>query len=622
MESSLAGRLRNIHLPSTHGLMPVYEAVVNSIESIEEYNTRKDLQLSQYNIDVFIERDSQIPLANKRGPQPERDITGFKIIDNGIGFNDDNWCSFNTLDSLKKMDKGCRGIGRVLWLKAFDNVHIDSSYFQEGSVFRRTFTFNTSRELSASELRTYDTETITTTVHLLGFKERFAKVSYKTSDRISYGLLEHCLWYFIRAEGVPRIKVHDEDQVIDLHDLFDQHVHSSSSTDTIALKEKAFELTHVKIRATRSRPHCLGYCAAGRLVKEEPLKGKIPGLFAALWDADGEFTYMAYLTSKYLDDRVTNERLDFNISETIDSDNLFVTTEISYDDIRHELFPLISKYLKDSLEISIQAGEEKVNNFVSKKAPKYRPLLKHIPLKTLAIDPNIADKDLDLLLHREAFLLEEGLLEEGHCLLNSRAVHDIDQYKTKLEDYLDKATDLKQSDLASYVAHRRVILDLLEGAIMQQHDGTFCREDIIHDLIIPKGATSSDDESGSQNLWLIDERLAFHHYLASDKALSANPTTGSTSGKRPDVASLRLFDTPLLFGEHSLQQGSITVVEIKKPMRRNFRPGENEQKDPIHQGLGYLKQLREGASTVNGRPIPNADKIPGFVYVIADLTQV
>ena len=601
MNSSLEGRLRNIHLPHSRGLMPLYEAVVNSIESIEELNAIKQLSLSDYHIDVEIIRDGQIELGIKPGPRPEPEITGFRITDNGIGFNEDNWTSFNTLDSLKKLDKGCRGIGRVLWLKAFENVVIDSTYSQDGTILRRKFDFNVSKEISPSEPTIQDTESISTTIHLQGFKDRFAKYSYKTFDKIASGLLEHCLWYFIRTEGVPRIRVYDAGKVVNLCELFDQHIHSSISTDTVIIKEREFELTHVKIRVTRNRPHCLGYCAAGRLAKEEPLKGKVPGLFAALSDGKGEFTYMAYLTSKFLNDRVTNERLDFNIAETMEADNLYVATEICYEDIRQALLPYISIFLKDSLEEIIRSGEEKVNDFVSKKAPKYRPLLHHIQLKTLSIDPNISDKDLDILLHKEAFLLEEKLLEEGHDLLNGPSVQDIDDYKTRLNEYLNKAADLKESDLASYVTHRRVVLDLLEGAIKQQHDGTFSREEVIHDLIVPKGVTSSDDEFRHQNLWLIDERLAFHHYLASDKPLSAYPITGNATGKRPDVASLRLFDTPLLFGLQSLQQASITVIEIKKPMRKDFKPGEGEEKDPIHQGLGYLKKLRNGASTIEGR---------------------
>lgn len=133
-------------------------------------------------------------------------------------------------------------------------------------------------------------------------------------------------------------------------------------------------------------------------------------------------------------------------------------------------------------------------------------------------------------------------------------------------------------------------------------------------------ATSTDAEYQRQNLWLIDERLAFHHFLASDKALASNPTTSNTSKKEPDIASIRMFEHPLLVGEGKAQMASITVIEIKRPMRKGFQAGEEESKDPILQSPGYLRSLREGARTVNGRPIPNAAQIPGFVYVVADLT--
>ena len=56
-------------------------------------------------------------------------------------------------------------------------------------------------------------------------------------------------------------------------------------------------------------------------------------------------------------------------------------------------------------------------------------------------------------------------------------------------------------------------------------------------------------------------------------------------------------------------------------MRTGYKPLESEEKDPILQALNYLKRLREGAQTKNGRSIPNADQIPGFVYVLADLTN-
>lgn len=42
MLTNLAGRLRNTSLPLTNGLLPLFEAVVNSIHSIDQGNKRLD----------------------------------------------------------------------------------------------------------------------------------------------------------------------------------------------------------------------------------------------------------------------------------------------------------------------------------------------------------------------------------------------------------------------------------------------------------------------------------------------------------------------------------------------------------------------------------------------------
>lgn len=55
METNLQGRLRNTSLPYNHGLLPMFEAVVNSIHSIEEAG----LALHDGNITVEIIRDAQ-----------------------------------------------------------------------------------------------------------------------------------------------------------------------------------------------------------------------------------------------------------------------------------------------------------------------------------------------------------------------------------------------------------------------------------------------------------------------------------------------------------------------------------------------------------------------------------
>ena len=73
-------------LPKTTPLLPLYEAIINSIQSIE------DAQISNGKIEIIVERDKQMNLFN----QWETDIENIIIVDNGIGFDDENYNSFDT----------------------------------------------------------------------------------------------------------------------------------------------------------------------------------------------------------------------------------------------------------------------------------------------------------------------------------------------------------------------------------------------------------------------------------------------------------------------------------------------------------------------------------------------
>jgi hypothetical protein len=185
---------------------------------------------------------------------------------------------------------------------------------------------------------------------------------------------------------------------------------------------------------------------------------------------------------------------------------------------------------------------------------------------------------------------------------------------------MQKVDDIKKSDLAGYVCNRKVVLDILEKAIQRGVDGKYSREDLIHQLIMPMRQTSEDIGLDKCNLWLIDERLAFHDYLASDKTLSSMPITDSNENKEPDLCALNVYDEPLLISEgKKLPLASLTIVEIKRPMRNDVKSGED--KDPIEQVFGYLRRIRNGkATTATGRPIPDSKDVPGFCYVICDLT--
>lgn len=619
METNLHGRLRNTSLPYTSGLLPLFEAVANSIHSIEEVG----LSQSDGNISIEILRDTNLDFKNtskKPGPDAVAEIIGFKIVDNGIGFNDVNMKSFLTLDSEHKANKGGRGVGRLLWLKAFSKVVISSIYANTDKEHEsRTFTFNaTSGVVDKKNEGAPAGSKIYTIVHLNGFLSRYRDASYKTTKSIAKSLLEHCLWYFVRPGGAPNIVVKDYADSINLDNVYEEHMGSSAVTDAITIKEKVFNLTHLRLRANSSKSHAIAFCAANRVVEEESLKGKIPGLYGSLSDETGEFIYACYVSSSFLDDNVRSERTGFDLFE--EAPDLFARTEISLRDIKDGVIARATEHLSAYLEVNKKQGRERVENFVARKAPRYRPILGRIPEEKLNVDPDVSDKELDLILYKLLAEIEGKLLSDGHDVMNPRTNEEYSEYQKRLQEYLKTAEDIKKSDLVNYVSHRKVILNLLEKAIQKDEHGKYAREDLIHNLIMPMGNDSNGVMPDSCNLWLLDDRLAFHDYLSSDKTLSSMPITDSTETKEPDILVLNIFDNPLLVSEgNKLPLASIDVVEIKRPMRNDAAEGAD--KDPIEQALGYLDRIRQGkVTTASGRQIPNSENIPGFCYVLCDIT--
>ena len=614
MNTDLSGRLRNTTLAASKGLMPLFEAVVNSIHAIEDAHPCPD-----GTIVIKILRASQMSILDNDHVGDIGDllpIDGFRITDNGIGFNEENMKSFRTLDSLRKAVIGGRGVGRLLWLKAFKKVLIESTFNDESGSIRRLFEFNDKGICNEQDDQKERTGRLTK-VHLDGFKAKYSKGTPKSIDSIADALLEHCLWYFVREEGAPSITICDGSEDVSLNDMYRSRMVATIRTDIEDIKGYTFTLKHIRL-SSASQPHSYLLCAASRVVKPESIQGKIPGLFGKLSDGETEFEYQCYVTSPWLDDVVRSERTDFDIQE--DVGGLFVDQQISYSEIRKVVLKQAEDYLKPYLQNNIKRSRERIETFVSDKAPRYRPLMRRMTDDQLGIDPNIQDKTLELYLHEQFYKLEQELLQKGHDLLKPKVADSIPSYKQRIDEYIQLAIDVKQSDLAGYVSHRRVIIDLLGKALEMRQDGTFAREEVLHTLIMPMGVDSNDTMPKDSNLWLIDERLAFHNYLASDKRIAVMPITGCDDLKEPDIIALNVFDNPLLVSEsRRLPLASIVVVEFKRPMRNDASVGG--EKDPIVQSLDYLERIRQGkVSTVQGRQIPNSEQIPGFCYVVCDLT--
>ena len=119
---------------------PVVEVIVNAIQAIEE-SGRTDGRVS-----ISALRSGQ---TNLDGGIPE--IIGFEIKDNGIGFTDDHRNSFDTLYTDHRIGEGGKGFGRLICLKYFEDVFVDSVFKKESGYKARKFSMGKRYEIIVSE---------------------------------------------------------------------------------------------------------------------------------------------------------------------------------------------------------------------------------------------------------------------------------------------------------------------------------------------------------------------------------------------------------------------------------------------------------------------------------------
>ena len=83
--TSLKGRLRNTSLPRSNALLPVFEAVVNAIQSVDAAHAETGMDATK--IIVQIHRTPQLSFDfdndHDRGTKQFDPIVGFTVSDNG-----------------------------------------------------------------------------------------------------------------------------------------------------------------------------------------------------------------------------------------------------------------------------------------------------------------------------------------------------------------------------------------------------------------------------------------------------------------------------------------------------------------------------------------------------------
>ncbi len=619
MDISLEGRVSNMVLSPSKALLPLFEAIINSIHAIEDRN------IDNGYIDIHVIRESDQSGLIDNGNFAK--IDGFSVIDNGVGFDSNNLRSFATSDSLYKKARGSKGIGRLLWLKAFTDVFIESIYEENNVFYKRELEFNFQsngvKEVSLIPLNSEDEIVVYTKIEFKNFLSPYRGKCTQKIEVIGKRILEHCISYFALNKA-PKIKVTDGNSEFNVNDYFSNNLEAFADNNTVNIKGHEFNIKGVKYYGLSDSNHKLYYCANYRTVITKQLHKFIPNLIDGCKIEDKnsgkKFTYLAFVSSSFFDENVNQERVGFNnILEQHEglSEQLGM---LSFKEIQDNLVGSISNNLHPFLENIQEAKEEKIQRYITQRAMEYRPLLKHARQQLESIKPGLSDENLDLELHKIKSSLELSLKSQSKEILSTPLEHfdKFPEYRQQYYEFLEQYNDLGINKLAEYVVHRKIIIDLFSKNLESNDRDKYALESDIHEIVFPMRATSDDINSfEKQNLWLIDERLSYHHYLSSDKPLGKLPNFTKNSASRPDII---IFNNPIVFVEDDHPPySSVTIVEFKRPMRNNY---DDDEENPITQVSSYISQIRANTYTdKNGKLIRVRETTPFYVYVICDLTK-
>lgn len=587
---------------------PIVEAIVNSIHAIDEKG------IDNGEIIITLKRDKQRSLELDEERMPS--VCGIEIFDNGIGFNENNKKSFNKIYTDKKISIGGKGFGRFSFLKCFENVKVESIYKTGKQCFNRKFNFVIGDDIIKDEVRKEIPENESeTTICLENIKIEYKFNLDKQLKTIARKLLEKLLVYFVIDEyKCPKIIIQEEgsmDKIV-LNDYF------LENSEITKIEDKEFELADneknnkekFKIKVFKlffgDSRSSINLVAHNRQVTEEALYAYIPEFKDDFYEeTEGEkgkkihknYKIKTYVMGKYLDDNVSLERSEF---EFHDNKDLFYP--FSQQDIEKEAATITKNIFHGEVLTRQNKKEKRIREYVESNAPWQKLYLKDLDFSALPID--IKDSEIENELDKARFKKEQYTKSRIAEVMKKE---DGDLFQ-KTDNLIGQITEIGKSELAHYVALRKVVLDLFSKSLKLTDEEKYEKEKVVHDIIFPTSSDSDETPYEKHNLWIIDERLSFHEYLSSDKALNSND-------ERPDIL---IFDKRISVRNGNDSGNPITVFEFKRPERENY----DEKEDPIKQIGNYIEKIRQQKfKTPEGRNIVANENTPAYGFLICDLTQ-
>lgn len=614
--SNIANKVRNTRLPRTKPLLPLFELISNSIHSIEEATSKNIIKPGDGKIIIDCIRNGSQEALENLVDIDIYPIHTFIVTDNGIGLDDENLKAYIEADTDHKIDIGGKGVGRFVCLKAFKELNIKSFYIENKETKSVQFDFKPTKEgfhnFSNPELNGIKNGSI---IKLNNIKEEYQKALPKELSNIAREIVTHFQLYFIRSTN-PQIIIRNQNKIqYDLGKLFKTEFKSDVKSDDFVIGDINFELYLTK--STEFQSHKIHFCAHNRSVITEGLYSKLVDLGKKpIEEDDFKFFYQAHIVSKILDENVDTERIGFIFPDGEEEEEESV--DINLAKVRRASIICIEELLADYLGNVRELKIESYKPIIDEELPQYKSTIHFKADEVKKLPPNLSKEQLDVELYKiDANWRLEVKEEKIKLLLEDRDVTSREDYRLKYEKFLSDFNEIGKSDLARYVVHRKTIIELLEQLIETNGEGKFENEDLIHSVFFPIRSTSDEVPYDKQNLWLIDERLSYHSFLASDKTFNSIPQILSTENDRSD---LLIYNEAFAFSDSKkAPHNSFTIVELKKPQRDDYKDYD-DSKNPIEQTEKYIELLLDGkVKGRNGRIVEVDKRTPFYVYIVCDI---
>ena len=586
---------------AAEALQPVFEAVSNGIHAIDDAKRAGASSPGIIDINITL------------GKTP--DTLQVTVGDNGIGLDSTRYKAFLTTDTDFKISRGGKGIGRLLWLDAFSKVKVVSTFEEKGKLRRRSFDFLLDKTDQIQNEKIEDLANGSapsgtyTTFHGLrdsSYQKHFPSQPASIVRRFG----SHFLAEFILGNA-PTVTV----TIGKTSARFPVDIRQMLIEDRGETAEQSPEFGELKVRHFVFRKaasagfdglHQLHMIANGRTVTTRKIDGLL-GL--GRFGEDKNNVYHGCVSGDFLDDRVNQERTHFNFDETVAQAISKLCADAA---MREALSAEIATY--DTSRLDAMRGF--IAEYPSFGFAAVEELLQRTPKNATkgeqfaqALIPTRIRRDADRKRTLERIVTELG---GGHAVSGD--------FAAQIKSAANEVHAEEQRQLTEYILRRKIVLDVLDvliGRLRQMPTGEEDHhlEATLHTFICPMRIRGDDPnrlETSEHDLWIIDERLAFTKYFASDVPVSQIIADSRTAG-RPDVLVWDRLHGLGFDGDEPLRR--IMLVEFKKPGRTDYPATYS----PENQILRYLKALSAGEIESFGHRIRVASDCVFSCYVIADI---